>query len=77
MVEEIPQGLSFEVYDQESIFLSKQRKQHFDLPTIGNTLHAPDGGNIKVSLTDFFIYASCELNPDNTSKKKLFPTTIS
>ena len=53
LVEEIHQGLKFEVYDQETISVIEATKTVLDLPAIANMLHAPDGGSIKISTTEF------------------------
>ena len=52
-MQEIYQGLKFEVYDQETICVIKATRTVLDLPTIGNKLHAPDGGSVKVATTEF------------------------
>jgi hypothetical protein len=79
LVEEIHQGLKFEVYDQDSICVIEATKTVLDLPTIGNKLHAPDGGSIKVSTTEFpsFMRAVNEIPirslktvPDNILKEQ-------
>jgi hypothetical protein len=53
LLQEIYQGLKFEVYDPETIHVIKATRTVVDLPTIGKKLQAPDGGSVKVATTDF------------------------
>ena len=53
LLKEIHTGLELEVYDPESIRIIKATKVIVDLPSIAIKLLQPDGGYIKVAVTDF------------------------
>ena len=53
LLKEIHDGLKSEVYDMESVRIIKATKIIVDLPAIAIKLQQPDGGYIKVAVTDF------------------------
>ena len=53
LLKEIHDGLKSEVYDMESVRIIRATKIIVDLPAIAIKLQQPDGGYIKVAVTDF------------------------